>query len=483
MFDCLLGRKLSKKCKHSVKCIRYRMVTIRKKQQAVVRYLKKDVADLIAGGYETNAFGRMDGLIVEINLASCYDMIEQYCGCILENLSRLRKDRECPNEAKEAVATLIFAAARLSNLPELADLRHVFSERYGTRLESFVNKEFVEKSHKKSFTKDKKLMFMKDISLEFAVSWNSIAFQSKILNQPAPSDEKNMNHTEESSKQPRVPEEDLNDKKRAITKVENEGTGCNEQCEPSPRIVMLLQNSQQGETTDVGVIKEEHQNAIQIASQEQRTKNSLHKHQVQPKEQLDIPRIPNFSKICTDDASKKMKVNPDDLSNINPEHNYRKLPQPIAAVASIDSKAIDSIGNNADQMDPERRLNKTVNAKSCRTINPKPPYSKAKISVDGYPKPPYVKNVVSKTPNYPAHERSNNLLKNVIFEPKDAAFHHGYPTSRTPDCRRRKEIRPAFLAVGDDDSYKNEEISEELLMCEAIQPEIKDKPRSKLLLI
>jgi hypothetical protein len=48
---------------------------------------------------------------------------------------------ECPQEALEAVSTLIFAAARFSDLPELCDLRHTFTEKYGSSIESFVNQE------------------------------------------------------------------------------------------------------------------------------------------------------------------------------------------------------------------------------------------------------------------------------------------------------------------------------------------------------
>ena len=48
---------------------------------------------------------------------------------------------ECPREALEAVSTLIFAAARYPDLPELCDLRHVFTERYGASIEPFVSSE------------------------------------------------------------------------------------------------------------------------------------------------------------------------------------------------------------------------------------------------------------------------------------------------------------------------------------------------------
>jgi hypothetical protein len=48
---------------------------------------------------------------------------------------------ECPQEALEAVSTRIFAAAIFPDLPELCDLRHLFTERYGSSVEPFVNSE------------------------------------------------------------------------------------------------------------------------------------------------------------------------------------------------------------------------------------------------------------------------------------------------------------------------------------------------------
>lgn len=50
-------------------------------------------------------------------------------------------NRDCPEEAMEAVSTLIFAAARFADLPELCDLRSLFAKRYGNCMESSVNPE------------------------------------------------------------------------------------------------------------------------------------------------------------------------------------------------------------------------------------------------------------------------------------------------------------------------------------------------------
>lgn len=48
----------------------------------------------------------------------------------------------------QAIATLIFAAARFSDLPELCDLRHVFTDRYGSSLDlSIINAEVLILNH------------------------------------------------------------------------------------------------------------------------------------------------------------------------------------------------------------------------------------------------------------------------------------------------------------------------------------------------
>ncbi|WVZ77822.1 hypothetical protein U9M48_025643 [Paspalum notatum var. saurae] len=146
----------------------------------MVKFLKKDVADLLTNGLESHAFARMEGLIVEMNLASCYDMIEQYCEYIVKQLNNLQKESECPQEALEAVSTLIFAAARFPDLPELCDLRHMFTERYGSSVEPFVNSEFVQNHQNKSFTNEEKLQVMKTVAEEFSLPFDSRALEWKI---------------------------------------------------------------------------------------------------------------------------------------------------------------------------------------------------------------------------------------------------------------------------------------------------------------
>ncbi|XP_010062462.2 IST1-like protein [Eucalyptus grandis] len=182
MFDSLLKSKFHNKCKTAMKLTKTRLETIMKKRKAMEKYLRKDIADLLRNGLDTNAYGRAEGLLIEQNMTSCYHLIEQFSGCILGQLLVMEKQSECPEECREAIASLMYAAARFADLPELRELRSLFADRYGKSLEPFVNKEFVEKMRTPERTKDMKLQLMHDIALEFSVDWDSKALEQKLYN-------------------------------------------------------------------------------------------------------------------------------------------------------------------------------------------------------------------------------------------------------------------------------------------------------------
>ncbi|KAJ9190150.1 hypothetical protein P3X46_001378 [Hevea brasiliensis] len=110
--------------------------------------------------------------------------------------------RECPEECKEAVQSLIYAAARVSEFPELRDFRTLFTERYGTSNESFVNEEFIETLRPKSTTKELKLQLLHDIAEEFNIEWNSKSLEQKLFKPPR---EDQNRHCRRKSKDDIVP--------------------------------------------------------------------------------------------------------------------------------------------------------------------------------------------------------------------------------------------------------------------------------------
>nr|KJB06980.1 hypothetical protein B456_001G005200 [Gossypium raimondii] len=180
MLDGILGRGFATKCKSLIKAIKSRIDVIRRKKSATLKFLKKDIADLLANGLDINAYGRVEGYIAELVLSSCYDFIDKCCDFVTKHVSVMQKLSDCPEDCREAVSSLMFAAARFSDLPELRELRHIFHERYENSLDVFANKQLVENSASNPSTMERKVMVMHDIASEFSIKWDSKAFERRM---------------------------------------------------------------------------------------------------------------------------------------------------------------------------------------------------------------------------------------------------------------------------------------------------------------
>ncbi|XWS19009.1 hypothetical protein CRYUN_Cryun32bG0093800 [Craigia yunnanensis] len=188
MFDLLMKPKFYKKINSALRMNKVRLETIKKKRNAVEKYLKNDIAELLRNGLDYNAYGRTEGLLIEQNRTASYNLIEQFSECISNHVSVMQKQSECPEECREAIPSLIYAAARFADLPELRDLRTIFTERYGNSLDSFLNQEFVQKLRAEPPIKDMKLQLMHDIAQEFSIEWDSKALEQKLF-KPLPSEQ------------------------------------------------------------------------------------------------------------------------------------------------------------------------------------------------------------------------------------------------------------------------------------------------------
>ncbi|KAI3786064.1 hypothetical protein L1987_45191 [Smallanthus sonchifolius] len=184
MLDALLKSKFYCRCKSEIKLTMKRIEIIRRKRNAMLKFLRNDVADLLKTGLDSNAFDRVGQLYADQNISWCYEFVEQSCGLILSQLSAMNKRRECPEECKGAISTLMFAAARFADLPELRELRSLFAERYGNYLEPYVNQEFVKNLKADPPTEQIKLQMMYEIALEYGINWDSKALEQKLYKPP-----------------------------------------------------------------------------------------------------------------------------------------------------------------------------------------------------------------------------------------------------------------------------------------------------------
>ncbi|KAH1105130.1 hypothetical protein GLYMA_13G358600v4 [Glycine max] len=184
MFNALFKPKFYSKCKSRLKLIKMRLETICKKRSAVQKFLKKDIADLLRSALDYNAYGRAEGVLVEQNLTFCYEIIGKFTTCILGHVGDLYKQRDCPAECKEAIQSLIYAAARFSDLPELRELRSLFTGKFGNSLELYISKEFVEKLRQYPPSKEMKIQLLHDVAQEFSIEWNSKALEQRLHSPP-----------------------------------------------------------------------------------------------------------------------------------------------------------------------------------------------------------------------------------------------------------------------------------------------------------
>ncbi|XP_054782433.1 uncharacterized protein LOC129289650 [Prosopis cineraria] len=179
MLDKFLKPKFYRKCKTYLDCTKSRLEAIRKKRKVVLKFLKNDIADLLKSGLDDSAYGRAEGFMIEENMSACYELLVKFVECISDHLQVLSKERNCPEECKEAIPSLMHAAARFADLPELRDLRTLFKEKFGDSLEPFISKEFVEKLRPQP-TEEMKIQILNDIAQEFSIKWNSKAMEEKF---------------------------------------------------------------------------------------------------------------------------------------------------------------------------------------------------------------------------------------------------------------------------------------------------------------
>nr|GMD80058.1 Spindle pole body protein [Ipomoea batatas] len=180
MLDGILGRGFSSKCKSLIKAIRSRIELVRRRAEARQRFLKEDLAKLLGNGLDINAYGRTEEFMAGQGLLSCYGFIDLSCEYILKQLPNMQKQSFCPEECREAAASLMFAAARFSDLPELRDLRDLIRERYGSEIECFVNQKFVEQLASRTTAMEKRIQLLQDIASEFQIRWDSAGFQQRM---------------------------------------------------------------------------------------------------------------------------------------------------------------------------------------------------------------------------------------------------------------------------------------------------------------
>jgi len=121
----------SSKCKTSCKLCVSRIKLLRNKREIQQR---RHVGQLLKEGKNEYAWIRVEGIIREQNLLAAYEILELYLELIAVRVELLDKSKNCPRDMVEAITTIMYAAPRVADLPELIEVRKWLSIKYGREL-------------------------------------------------------------------------------------------------------------------------------------------------------------------------------------------------------------------------------------------------------------------------------------------------------------------------------------------------------------
>lgn len=158
-----------------------------------LKLMRKEIAQFLQSGQEPIARIRVEHIIREQNIWAAYEILEMFCEFVLARIPIIESQRECPLELKEAVASIIFAAPRCSDLPDLLTVRNLFTTKYGKefisaaselRPDTSVNRTIIEKLSVYTPSGDMKLTVLKEIAQEYNILWDSSKTEAEFNKRP-----------------------------------------------------------------------------------------------------------------------------------------------------------------------------------------------------------------------------------------------------------------------------------------------------------
>ncbi|KAE8709305.1 Gag protease polyprotein [Hibiscus syriacus] len=178
--DALLGRNFkTSKFKTLTKLAVSRIGILTNQHQARYSHSRSDVVELLNLGHHEQALLRVDYLIKEQNMVDAFTIMEGYCNLLIERVMLIQKNKECPDELKEATSSLMFASSRCGEFPELLHIRGVLSSTFGKefvaravelRNSCSVHPKIIQKLSTRRPSLETKLKLLKEIASEKGIT-------------------------------------------------------------------------------------------------------------------------------------------------------------------------------------------------------------------------------------------------------------------------------------------------------------------------
>ncbi|XXG51029.1 hypothetical protein AAC387_Pa02g4897 [Persea americana] len=174
--DALLGRSFKPaKLKTLLNLAISRLAVLKNQRQVRCNHARSDVAQLLEMGHQERALLRVEHVIKEQNMFDAFVIMEGYCNLLIERVSLIENQKDCPKELREAIAGLLFACSRCGDFPELQQIREMFASRYGKdftasavelRNHCCVNPKIIQKMSTRQPSLESRLNVVKEIASE-----------------------------------------------------------------------------------------------------------------------------------------------------------------------------------------------------------------------------------------------------------------------------------------------------------------------------
>merc|ERR1719389_836288 len=146
--------------------------------------LRREIAELLAAGKEDSARIRVESVHREENLLVAFELLELFCELLSVRIAMIAQERSVPDDMREAVASAIYAAQRLPELPELVTVRGCLAQKYSKEFamqcnspvtceEKGVSTKFVQALSVAAPSGAQKFDLLVGIAAEFGVAWDA----------------------------------------------------------------------------------------------------------------------------------------------------------------------------------------------------------------------------------------------------------------------------------------------------------------------
>ncbi|ESQ54292.1 hypothetical protein EUTSA_v10027451mg, partial [Eutrema salsugineum] len=152
------------------------------KKDTQIKQLRRELAQLLESGQIQSATIRVEHVVREEKTVAAYELVGIYCELLVARLGVIDSQKTCPNDLKEAVASVLYASKRLSDVAELADIVKHFSAKYGKDFvsaaiglqpDSGVSRLLVDKLSAKTPDGPTKMRILMEIATEHNVTWEA----------------------------------------------------------------------------------------------------------------------------------------------------------------------------------------------------------------------------------------------------------------------------------------------------------------------